>query len=203
MYLYEKAITKDLNKLFTNSKVTAVIADTLDEGLRRIASQKEDQITLPAIVIVGGDWQLSEQNFYSTMHGSEVRRNKYSSDDSVGADFIKEVNVLAFTPEYNIYILAYSSRECDMLTREILFHYYTNPTLIVDIPYGLDITHTFNLVFGHNIRKSQRPGLVYRTIPLTISGAYLWHNNTFGVVKETDITIKEEYDETIRQESLL
>ena len=66
MYLYENALIDDINKLFTNSKVKAVIADSLDEGLRRIAAENEDKISLPFITIAGGDWKLEDNNFYST-----------------------------------------------------------------------------------------------------------------------------------------
>ena len=38
---------------------------------------------------------------------------------------------------------------------KIIFHYYLNPTLTVNIPYGIDEIHTFNLQFGRDVRKSQ------------------------------------------------
>lgn len=188
MYLYENAIITDINKLFKNSTVRAVIADSLDEGLRRIAAEKEDKITLPVIVLVGGDWELGDSNFYSLFHGSEVGRT-YEGKGT------KNMNIMPFTPQYTINICASSSRECDMLTREILFHYSTNPTLVVNIPYGLDEIHTFNIYFNKSIRKQQKQsGLVYRTVSFTIQGAYLWHNNTYNVLTEVETNVKEEFD---------
>lgn len=189
MYLYENAVIEDINRLFTNSKVTAIVADTLSEGLRRIAAKQEDKVTLPAIVLTGGNWRLDDSNFYSLMHGSEFKRE---NDESLA----KNTNIISFTPSYTMYIIAQTSRECDMLTREIIFHYYMNPTLTLDIPYGINKRHTFNLLFSNNVDKTENStGLIYRTLNFSIQGAYLWHNNTFNVVKDVEITgVKEEYE---------
>lgn len=173
MYLYDNAIIEDINKLFTNSKVRAVIADSLDEAIRRSSQENEDKATLPLIVLTGGDWQLGNANFYNLMHGSERKKVECKS-------LSKQINVIPITPSYDMYIVAKTSRECDMLTREIIFHYMQNPTLTVNIPYGLNEIHTFNINFENNIRKTQRPtGLVYRVLPFSLEGAYLWHINTF------------------------
>lgn len=191
MYLYENAIIENINKLFTNSKVCAVIADSLSEGLRRVAANKEDKITLPAIILVGGDWSLNDSNFYSLMHGSEFERVE---EDSL----TKNTSVMSFTPSYSMYIIAQSSRECDMLTREIIFHYSMHPTLVVNIPYGINKIHTFNLNINKNIPKSQtNTGFIYRVLNFDLQGAYLWHNNTFNVNKQTETTVREEMEQDV------
>lgn len=193
MYLYENTVIDDINKLFTNGKVRAVIADSIQEGLRRVAAEKEDKITLPAVILTGGNWNIDDPNFYSLMHGSEIKKTYNKPDeDSV---FASNVNIIPFTPNYSMYILASSSRECDMLTREIIFHYYMYPTLTLNIPYGLDIHHTFNMLFDKQVPRTQASnGLVYRTLSFSIQGAYLWHNNTFNVVKNIKTDVKEEID---------
>lgn len=191
MYLYENAIIENINKLFTNSKVYAVIADSLSEGLRRVAANKEDKITLPAIILVGGDWSLNDSNFYSLMHGSEFERVE---DDTL----TKNTSVMSFTPSYSMYIIAQSSRECDMLTREIIFHYSMHPTLVVNIPYGINKIHTFNLNINKNVPKSQtNTGFIYRVLNFDLQGAYLWHNNTFNVNKQTETTVREEMEQNV------
>lgn len=191
MYLYENAIIENINKLFTNSKVCAVIADSLSEGLRRVAANKEDKITLPAIILVGGDWSLNESNFYSLMHGSEFERTE---EDTL----TKNTSIISFTPSYSMYIIAQSSRECDMLTREIIFHYSMHPTLVVNIPYGINKIHTFNLNINKNIPKSQtNTGFIYRVLNFDLQGAYLWHNNTFNVNKQTETTVREEMEQDV------
>lgn len=192
MYLYENAIIDDINKLFTNSKVSAVIADNLNEGLRRVAAKNEDKITLPAIILSGGNWTLDDANYYSAMHGSEFKR----VDDE--SPRVKSTSILPFTPEYEMYVMAQSSRECDMLSRELLFHYYLNPTLTVNVPYGIDEIHTFSILFGRSVRKSQNTaGLVYRTITFTLQGAYLWHNTTFNLVKKLDTEVRSELEKDV------
>ena len=110
MYLYEQSIIKDINNLFINSKVKAVVADSLDEGLRRIAAECEDKITLPVIVLSGGNWTVDDANFYSLMHGSEIKR----IEDNTLA---KNMSILPITPSYNMYVIAQSCREGDMITR--------------------------------------------------------------------------------------
>lgn len=191
MYLYENAIIENINKLFTNSKVCAVIADSLSEGLRRVAANKEDKITLPAVILVGGDWSLNDSNFYSLMHGSEFERVE---EDTL----TKNTSIMSFTPSYSMYIIAQSSRECDMLTREIVFHYSMHPTLVVNIPYGINKIHTFNLNINKNIPKSQtNTGFVYRVLNFDLQGAYLWHNNTFNVNKQTETTVREEMEQDV------
>lgn len=191
MYLYENAIIENINKLFTNSKVCAVIADSLSEGLRRVAANKEDKITLPAIILVGGDWSLNDSNFYSLMHGSEFER----VEENI---LTKNINIMSFTPSYSMYIIAQSSRECDMLTREIVFHYSMHPTLVVNIPYGINKVHTFNLNINKNIPKSQtNTGFIYRVLNFDLQGAYLWHNNTFNVNKQTETTVREEMEQDV------
>lgn len=193
MYLYENAIIEDINKLFTNNKVTAVIADNLNEGLRRVAAKNEDKITLPAIMLSGGDWNLPDANYYSAMHGSNYKR----IDEDI-APRVKSTGVLPLVPSYDMYIIAQSSREVDMLTREIIFHYYLNPTLTIDIPYGIDDIHTFNIIFGNTVRKSQNAtGLVYRTISFILQGAYLWYNKTFNVVREVKTDVRSEYENDV------
>lgn len=194
MYLYEQSIIEDINKLFINSKVKAVIADTLSEGLRRVAASNEDKITLPAVILVGGDWDINDANFYSVMHGSEFIRK----DTGTGETVTKNTSIIPITPSYSMIVIAQSSRECDMLTREIIFHYYQNPTLVVKIPYGIDNIHTFNLEFGKHISKTQNStGLVYRTVNFSLQGAYLWRNNTFNLVKETNTEVKEKYENKV------
>ena len=79
MYLYEKAIIEDINNLFKNGKVKAVIADSLDEALRRTAAENQDKITLPFIVLSGGDWTLNDTAFYNIMHGAEIYRKDNTS----------------------------------------------------------------------------------------------------------------------------
>lgn len=191
MYLYENAIIENINKLFTNSKVCAVIADSLSEGLRRVAANKEDKITLPAIILVGGDWSLNESNFYSLMHGSEFERTE---EDTL----TKNTSIMSFTPSYSMYIIAQSSRECDMLTREIIFYYSMHPTLVVNIPYGINKIHTFNLNINKNIPKSQtNTGFIYRVLNFDLQGAYLWHNNTFNINKQTETTVREEMEQDV------
>ena len=74
----------------------------------------------------------------------------------------------------------------------MLYHYFTHPTLTIDIPYGIDNIHTFNLLFDKNVPKYQNAsGLVYRTLGFTLQGAYLWHNNTFNIAKEVTTSVKE------------
>lgn len=57
------------------------------------------------------------------------------------------------------------------------------------------MTHTFNILYGKSVRKTvDKKGLVIRTVPLTLQGAYLWHNDTFNIIKELEATVREEYD---------
>lgn len=184
MYLYEESIIKDINRLFTNSSVCAVIGDNINDGLKKVAAMREDKTTLPAIVLSGGNWQINDTNFYSLMHGSEIKRVNDNKES-------KNINIIPITPSYSMYIIAQSSRECDMLTRELVFHYSMNPTLTVNIPYGIDNIHTFNIIIGNSITKSvNMNNLVYRTLNFTLQGAYLWHNNTFNISKEVETTTK-------------
>lgn len=196
MYLYENSIVDDLNRLFTNSKVKTIIADSINDGLKKIAAKEEDKITLPAIVMSGGDWEINDVNFYGLMHGSEVRREVIDNKKVA----VKNMNKIPITPTYNMFIIAQSSRECDMLTREIIFHYFMNPTLTIDIPYGINNLHTFNLLFNSTVRKTQNvSGYIYRTLTFILQGAYLWHNNTYNLIHEvdTEIHIKEEVPDEI------
>ena len=190
MYLYEEAIVNSINSLFTNSNVKAVIADSLDEGLRRVAAKDNDKISLPFIMLTGGDWEIKDVNFYNLMHGTKVRNKEDTQVD---------ISNIPIQPEYSMYIMAQSSRECDMLTRELLFYYYQNPTLTVKIPYGINTIHTFNITFNSSVRKTARAsGLVYRTLNFYLDGAYLWHNNTFNLIKETTVdSVKSKYDEKV------
>ena len=191
MYLYENSIIEDINSLFTNSKVRSVIANSLDEGFRRVAAENKDVLSLPCIILTGGDWVILDSNFYNIMHGSE---NKRIENNTVS----KNISCIPFRPNYDMYIVASSSRECDMLTREIIFHYSQNPTLTVKIPYGLDMIHTFNLTFDTNVRKNQNSsGFVYRTLSFYLDGAYLWHNNSMNVIKEINTDVKEVMEEIV------
>lgn len=191
MYLYDNVLVEDINNLFTNSTVKAVLADTLDDAIKRTAAESKDKVELPFIALSGGDWSLDDANFYNYMRGSEFKRVE-------NENFAKATNVIPFTPSYNMYIVAISTRECDMLTREILFHYYTYPTLTVKVPYGIDELHTFNVNFDKMVRKSQHySGLVYRTLSINLSGAYLWHNNTMEVVKDVNVKTEERYENNV------
>lgn len=200
MYLYENAIIEDINSLFINSKVKTVIADSIDEALKRSAAEGEDKISLPLIILTGGDWNIDDANFYAYMKGIEFKRKDITTKtggccDKTTNTIAKSVNVIPFTPNYTMHIMCSSSRECDMLTREILFHYYMQPTLTVKLPYGIDEIHTFNINFDRRITKNQTySGLVYRTLSFNLAGAYLWHNNTVAVIKEVDTDVKERYD---------
>lgn len=188
MYLYEEAIVNDINSLFVNNSIKTVIADSLNEALRRSAAENEDVVSLPLIVLSGGDWTINDTNFYAMMHG-----DIFKSNDELGLN--KATNTISITPQYNMYIAASTSRECDMLTREIIFHYFTRPTLTIKIPYGIEQLHTFNLNFSSSVRKDQNAsGLVYRTLSFSLEGAYLWHNNTMSKIKLVNTNVDTEID---------
>lgn len=198
MYLYENALIKDINNIFINSKVTTIISDSIDTALKRIAAKNEDTVTLPLIVLVSRDWEIGDTNFYSYMKGI-TNKTKLIKDNDEQHTLIKATNVIPFTPTYTFYIVCSSSRECDMLTREIIFHYYMQPTLTVDIPYGIDKSHTFNINFDKRITKDQTySGLVYRTINFNLAGAYLWHNNTIATLDEVNLSIDERYENNVK-----
>ena len=130
MYLYEDVLIDNVNSLFTNSKVSALIAGSLDEALRRAAAKNEDSISLPLIALTGGDWVINDVNFYTLKHGNKIKRRF--------ENIAKNVTAIPITIPYEMYVVASSSKECDMLTRELIFYYYMNPTLTVNLPYNIN-----------------------------------------------------------------
>lgn len=69
----------------------------------------------------------------------------------------------------------------DALIREILWYYHLHPTLLVNVPHGLNIKHRFNIFFNAEIENNsdidnfKNNGTRYRhDLSFYTDDAYLW-----------------------------
>lgn len=139
---YDTAIIDNFRKVFDNDSVYIL---PVEDAFRFVAQLNRDKFELPVISTTRLGIQIlsSQVNQAQKTKGFLVRRD--------GANNNTFVQVIPIRIEYQIDIFTVDRASCDEITRELIFYFYQNPTLVAHFDYGLDIDHNFNLFLNEDI----------------------------------------------------
>lgn len=176
VYMYDEAIVEDLRLLLNDDRIHIVPVDNV---FRLIARLNEDNIEMPLISLTRTGWQLADNKpqmmkFDGALAGYDRRDNS-----------LKRVQAIPIRIGYQLDVWTKTRKENDNILRELIFYYSTHPTLIVNIEYGLDITHDFNIFFDADIEDNsdivehRNRGEYFRqTVSIYTDDAYLWKSSS-------------------------
>ena len=174
-YLYDKAIIEDLRSIFDDDRIFIEPADKVFNTISRL---NEDDIKMPIISVARTGTSLRDSQHSMRFTGGL----SYISDDE---QTTSRIQVIPIQINYLLDVWTKHREENDNIVRELLFYYMTHPTLEVDVPYGTNLKHTFNIFYDQNIEDNSdimgqlEHGEYFRTtLSLYTPDAYLWKMTT-------------------------
>lgn len=179
VYIYDDAIVKDLRKITGDNRVTITVAENV---YRVMAMLRNDEIKLPLVTLTRTSWSITNERPHSLKHtGLAVNYDELER-------FYTSMYVIPIRINYLMDIWTVDQRDNDNLLRELIFYYSVNPTLKVTVPYGLNLSHNFNILYDNEIENNSDinqhidTGEIRRqTISLYVDDAYLWRSNARGI----------------------
>lgn len=176
LYLYDEAIVNKFKQLFKDSRITI---QPPENAIRYAAQLEGDDTTFPLISLNRGNWSIrgSDVNFAQSRTGVLNRVNDNNT--------LSVMRVLPIRLEYQLDVYTVDRKSNDEIHRELLFYFLNNPTLEVEIPYTLNTSHVFNLMFNDDITDNSdtvehvNKGVLYRfTSTWYCNDAYLFDGPT-------------------------
>ena len=140
--LYDDAIVKSFRKLFNDETISIIPPEY---AIRFSAQLRRDNAEMPIVSLnrLGFSIKLEEINQKARNIGSFVTRD--------GANNNIFAQVIPIRIEYQLDVFTVDRATCDAICRELIFYIIQHPTLQVEIPYGLDINHDFNLFLDSDV----------------------------------------------------
>lgn len=202
VYSYDESIVRSFERIF-NKDVSINVVDNIFDFKAFI---HRDDLTLPIISITRTSWAINDNRSHPMKFtGSEV--GNYVDEES-GIIYYKGVRMMPININYQVDVFTDTRKENDLIMRELIFYLSTHPTLLVKIPYGLDIEHVFNLILDDTIEDnsdiaehSNRGRYFRQTIGMYIDNAYLWKSYDEAQI-DMDFTF-ELYSPEIKDEDLI
>lgn len=177
IYMYDEAIVKSFRNLVNDNRITITPPDNVFRTIGRIA---EDRIEFPLISLTrtGMSINMSSVQHFTKFEGATV---EYDEDENK----FKKIQAIPIRINYLVDVWTKSRKENDSIIRELIFYYMTHPTLEVDIPYGLDISHNFNLFLDEDIddnsdivEHKNRGEYFRQTLSMYTDDAYIWKSSS-------------------------
>ena len=181
-YLYDTAIVEDLRSIFDDDKIFICPPDRVFATIGRLS---EDDVKLPMISVVRTGTSLGNSQHSMRFTGGLLSIDPQTNENT-------KLQAIPITINYQLDVWTKHREENDNIVRELLFYYMTHPTLLVDIPYGSNLKHNFNIFFDSNIEDNSdisdhvnRGEYFRQTLSVYTDDAYLWKTT---VNKPTYIT---------------
>lgn len=181
LYLYDKAIVKDLNESFNEDIAHPVIKVIEPDGVLGLAAQiQNDEIQFPVIALSRAenyDVDTNLINFTRATMGVPCGFDNETNN-------IYSEHAIPITLTYALTILTTNQADMDELVREILFKYRRQYFLTITVPYESKRKIRFAIIKDPNadIQADSRQlgyiqeGKLYQTvIPLSTIGCNLIH----------------------------
>lgn len=172
VYWYDTSIVDKIRDITGDDRVSIVPPDTL---FRYVANLKRDEVVFPLIAITRLGYQILENQ--RTPFSSQG----YKIGCSSGGENIDELQSVPIRIGYQIDVITRSRKDNDEIVSEILFYFINNPSLLVDIKKGANVSHKFNLRFNEDIVDNSdieshiSKGEYFRsTLTSYVSDARLW-----------------------------
>jgi len=152
IYLYDRAICKDLENSFTDDMGTCAVKVVAPEQTAEVIAQmKEDIIQLPMVSLVRSQ----------DIPIDRTRMNFARAHNGVSAVFDKENNVyynekiIPIDLSYTMTIFADNQADVDELVRELQFKYLDMYFLTIKLPYEADRKMRFGVVIDSSFGIQQ------------------------------------------------
>jgi hypothetical protein len=180
VYAYDESVVSNFRELF-KQKVTINVDDMIFDFRAFISG---DDIKMPIISLTRTGWSLLDNRPHAMKFTGGIVEYDEDTDKYSG------VQMIPIRISYQVDVLTESRKENDLLLRELIFYLSTHPTLTVDIPYGLDIKHVFNLFISGDITDNsdismhKEKGRYFRqTFDMYTDDAYLWQSYKHSNIK--------------------
>lgn len=131
IYLYDRAICKDLQESFNSDIGETVVKVIEPENAIAVAAQiKEDKLKFPIVVLTRTDAQVDN----SLMNFTRKHVGVPAQFDTKQNNIYNE-KVMPVTLSYSLHVLTTSTVDMDELIRELLFKYSDMYFLRISLPY--------------------------------------------------------------------
>lgn len=185
--LYDKAIIDHFREIFDDERIHIL---PVEHAIRFTAQLQKDDVKFPLISTTRLNYSIrtSDVNFHA------LRQGGYQNRNSNGTNMFAQI--IPIRINYQMDIFTVDKTTGDELVRELVFHIMQNPTLMVDVPYKLNMEHNFNIFLDSDIVDNSDTiehldkGVRFRnTLTFYTDDAYLFasreqlHGNVTGTVK--------------------
>lgn len=193
VYLYDESLINKFNSIFSNSKKKIYITNTEDVFNLEAYLKDNDTVKLPIISIVRSGTSLSDNRpHYMKFNGLVSKLEE--------GDIATHIKAIPIRISYQIDVWTESRLENDLIVRELVFYFSTNPTLSINIPYNnANVEHVFNIFIDNDIEDNsdisehKNRGRYFRqTLVFYTDDAYMWKadKDKLAIVDEIVLDVK-------------
>lgn len=193
MHLYDEAVVEKFKEIFGTDNIFIIPPERAKDTVAQI---EKDDVKFPLV-------SLDRRGF--SIRGDQINwsASRMGLADSITDDGKANImHVIPIRVNYQLDVYTVDRVSCDEILRELIFYFTLHPTLMVNIPYGLNTKHKFNLFFNPDIEDNSdtvehiNKGVLYRyTANLYTDDAYLFANTPVDLVVESidrEVKVKEE-----------
>lgn len=180
IHKYDEAVVSLFRKLFDDNRIHV---SPPEQAIRFVAQLEDDNVKFPLISINRTNWSIRSGDI-------NWSASRMGLPDSLNSN--NTANILHVIPiriEYQLDVYTVDRVTNDEILRELIFYILLHPTLKVNIPYGLESEHVFNLFFNDDITDNSdtvehiNKGVLYRTTATFYTDdAYLFAKTKANVV---------------------
>lgn len=209
VYAYDLAVVNDFRARFKQPPVTYsdvnsnVIMVGPDQAFQILGQMDNDKIVMPFISVQRLNWQLNlDRQMSQTFIGDRI---VMQNPDNPLERLEVRAQVIPITINWQLDVWTKDRITNDALVREILWYYHLRPTLLVNVLHGLNMKHTFNIMFNSEIEdnsdihnQNNRGNIVRSTLSFFAEDCYLWkahHQPIVGIDVNTSFyyDLQEDY----------
>ena len=180
LYLYDKAICKDLENSFKTDTMgeSPVRVISPDAMVGIVAQIQDDRVKLPIVCVTRPETIAIDS---SRWNFTKVHTGVYTVTDPKTNNLYYEKSV-PISLSYNLTVLSANQADRDELIKELIFKYYDTYFIQVKLPYGVDRKIRFGVVpdfsgieYASNGLEYLGQGKLYQAIlPLRCEGCNLF-----------------------------
>lgn len=209
VYAYDLAVVNDFRARFKQPPVTYsdvnsnVVMAGPDQAFQILGQMDNDKIVMPFISVQRLNWQLNlDRQMSQTFIGDRI---VMQNPDNPLERLEVRAQVIPITINWQLDVWTKDRITNDALVREILWYYHLRPTLLVNVLHGLNMKHTFNIMFNSEIEdnsdihnQNNRGNIVRSTLSFFAEDCYLWkahHQPIVGIDVNTSFyyDLQEDY----------